>query len=192
MRTLDATKPHFVRCIIPNELKTGGVLDAHLVMHQLHCNGVLEGIRICRKGFPSRLIYDEFLNRYGILAAEKVKAIADKKTACAAVLEHIKLEEDAYRVGLSKVLFRAGILGYLEELRDEVIMRVLTLLQGQIRRYLVKKNIKQMLQQRIALNMIQKNTRAYLSLKNWGWFRLFSNIKPLLCSAKKEVEFFHF
>ena len=43
MKTLDATHPHFVRCIIPNELKTGGVLDAHLVLHQLHCNGVLEG-----------------------------------------------------------------------------------------------------------------------------------------------------
>jgi myosin heavy subunit len=43
MKTLDATHPHFVRCIIPNEIKTGGVLDAHLVLHQLHCNGVLEG-----------------------------------------------------------------------------------------------------------------------------------------------------
>jgi hypothetical protein len=38
-----------------------GVLDAHLVLHQLHCNGVLEGIRICRKGFPSRIVYAEFV-----------------------------------------------------------------------------------------------------------------------------------
>jgi len=57
MNTLKLTSPHFVRCIIPNEIKTGGVLDPHLVMHQLHCNGVLEGIRICRKGFPNRMIY---------------------------------------------------------------------------------------------------------------------------------------
>ena len=63
MTTLRNTTPHFVRCIIPNELKKAGVIDAHLVMHQLRCNGVLEGIRICRKGFPNRLLYQEFRQR---------------------------------------------------------------------------------------------------------------------------------
>lgn len=60
MTTLRATQPHFVRCIIPNELKQPGVIDSHLVMHQLTCNGVLEGIRICRKGFPNRMNYPDF------------------------------------------------------------------------------------------------------------------------------------
>ncbi len=187
MKTLDATKPHFVRCIIPNEIKTGGVLDAHLVMHQLHCNGVLEGIRICRKGFPSRLIFVEFLNRYSILAAEKVKRISDSKTASAAVLEHIELDADSYRVGLTKVLFRAGILGTLEEKRDEIIVKILTLLQSQMRRFLIKKNIETMLAQRAALRLIQTNVNAYISLRNWGWFRLMGYVKPLLNTKQKEV-----
>lgn len=60
MTTLKSTQPHFVRCIIPNELKQTGLIDAHLVMHQLTCNGVLEGIRICRKGFPNRMMYPDF------------------------------------------------------------------------------------------------------------------------------------
>lgn len=64
MTTLRATYPSFIRCIIPNEVKTPGLIDSHLVMHQLTCNGVLEGIRICRKGFPNRMVYKDFKHRY--------------------------------------------------------------------------------------------------------------------------------
>lgn len=40
-----------------------GLMDPFLVLHQLRCNGVLEGIRICRKGFPNRILYAEFKQR---------------------------------------------------------------------------------------------------------------------------------
>merc|ERR1712127_313059 len=188
MKTLDATSPHFVRCIIPNEIKTGGQLDAHLVMHQLHCNGVLEGIRICRKGYPSRLIHVEFLQRYGILAAERVKKAKDNKTACFEVLDEIKLDSELYRIGLSKVLFKAGILGSLEELRDAIIENLFKSLQSQMRRFIVKKNIKTMLEQKKSLTMLQKNLKAFLSLRKWKWGNLMNNMKPLLQGAKKEEE----
>lgn len=39
-------------------------MDNPLVMHQLRCNGVLEGIRICRKGFPNRILYGDFRQRW--------------------------------------------------------------------------------------------------------------------------------
>lgn len=64
MTNLRNTSPHFVRCIIPNEMKQPGAMDAALVLGQLKCNGVLEGIRICRKGFPNRMHYPEFKQRY--------------------------------------------------------------------------------------------------------------------------------
>ncbi len=63
MDTLYSTTPHFIRCIIPNHAKKPGYLDDGVVLEQLRCNGVLEGIRITRKGFPNRLIYAEFLKR---------------------------------------------------------------------------------------------------------------------------------
>lgn len=55
MITLRNTNPNFVRCIIPNHEKRAGKIDAPLVLDQLRCNGVLEGIRICRQGFPNRI-----------------------------------------------------------------------------------------------------------------------------------------
>ena len=48
-------------------------MDNPLVMHQLRCNGVLEGIRICRKGFPNRILYGDFRQRWiqGVLELRK-------------------------------------------------------------------------------------------------------------------------
>jgi myosin heavy subunit len=73
-----------------------------------------------------------------------------------------------------------GILGVLEEYRDKVIDKLLTMLQSQMRRFLVKKNIARMLEQKKALTMLQKNLKHYLSLRTWKWLHLWKNIQPLL------------
>lgn len=60
-----------------------GKIDAPLVLDQLRCNGVLEGIRICRQGFPSRIIFQEFRQRYEILTPGVIpKGFMDGKKAC--------------------------------------------------------------------------------------------------------------
>ncbi|KAF7379403.1 hypothetical protein HZH66_014774 [Vespula vulgaris] len=102
MTTLRATQPHFVRCIIPNEMKQPGVIDSYLVMHQLTCNGVLEGIRICRKGFPNRMVYPDFKLRYMILAPAVMASQKDPKVAAAKCFEEIGLDPDSYRIGHTK------------------------------------------------------------------------------------------
>lgn len=191
MTTLRQTHPHFVRCIIPNEVKTGGILDPHLVMHQLHCNGVLEGIRICRKGFPNRMIYAEFKQRYSILAPNAVpKGFVDATKATGAILKDIALSEDLYRMGTTKVFFKAGVLGQLEELRDTALSKIISMLQAQIRSFVMKKQYKRMLDQRLALSVLQRNTKKYLSLRNWPWWKLYTKVKPLLSVARQEVIIF--
>lgn len=67
MELLRHTSPHFVRCILPNLNKSGDEFDKKLILDQLRCNGVLEGIRISRLGYPTRISYSDFNQRYSII-----------------------------------------------------------------------------------------------------------------------------
>lgn len=82
MNILNNTNPNFVRCIIPNHEKRAGKIESLLVLDQLRCNGVLEGIRICRQGFPNRILFQEFKQRYEILTPGVIpKGFMDGKKA---------------------------------------------------------------------------------------------------------------
>ncbi|XP_006569868.1 myosin heavy chain, muscle isoform X31 [Apis mellifera] len=189
MTTLRATQPHFVRCIIPNEMKQPGVIDSHLVMHQLTCNGVLEGIRICRKGFPNRMVYPDFKLRYKILAPAAVDKVAsDPKKAAEAILESTGLDPDQYRLGHTKVFFRAGVLGQMEEFRDERLSKIVSWMQAYIRGYLSRKDYKKLQEQRLALVVVQRNLRKYLQIRTWPWWKLWQKVKPLLNATRIEDE----
>ncbi|XP_049524313.1 myosin heavy chain, muscle-like isoform X11 [Dermacentor silvarum] len=189
MATLNSTSPHFVRCIIPNETKSPGVIDSHLVMHQLTCNGVLEGIRICRKGFPNRMIYPDFKQRYGILACgELPDSFIEARQAADIIMKQTKIDQLEFRYGQDKIFFRAGVLGRLEELRDERLGKIITMMQAAVRWYLTKKNFQKLKEQRVALLVIQRNLRKFLQLRNWLWWKLYSKVKPLLSVARVEDE----
>ncbi|XP_056258088.1 myosin-16-like [Seriola aureovittata] len=190
MSTLRSTAPHFVRCIVPNEFKKSGVTDNHLILHQLACNGVLEGIRICRKGFPNRLQYPEFKQRYYILNPNVIpKGFVDNKKASELILGSIGLDNMEYRIGHSKVFFRAGVLAKLEDMRDERLAKIITMLQAQLRGTLMRVEFKKMVDRRIALMAIQRNVRKFLQLRFWGWWKLYTKVKPLLMVARQEETF---
>ncbi|EPQ13695.1 Myosin-7 [Myotis brandtii] len=189
MTTLHSTAPHFVRCIVPNEFKQSGVVDAHLIMHQLACNGVLEGIRICRKGFPNRLQYPEFKQRYQVLNPNVIpQGFVDNKKASELLLGSIDLDVNEYKIGHTKVFFRAGILAKLEDMRDERLSKIMTMLQCRLRGFLMRVEFKKMLERRIGLKVIQRNTRKFLELRFWGWWKLYNKVKPLLNVARQEEE----
>ncbi|XP_049825630.1 myosin heavy chain, muscle isoform X8 [Aethina tumida] len=188
MTTLRSTQPHFVRCIIPNELKQPGVIDSHLVMHQLTCNGVLEGIRICRKGFPNRMVYPDFKLRYKILNPAAVSKESDPKKCADLILQASGLDAELYRLGHTKVFFRAGVLGQMEELRDDRLGKIVTWMQSWVRGYLSRKEFKKLQEQRLALQVCQRNLRKYLKLRTWPWYKLWQKVKPLLNVTRIEDE----
>ncbi|KAG8432953.1 hypothetical protein GDO86_017281 [Hymenochirus boettgeri] len=189
MTTLRNTNPNFVRCIIPNHEKRSGKLDAHLVLEQLRCNGVLEGIRICRQGFPNRIVFQEFRQRYEILTAGAIpKGFMDGKQACVVMIKALELDPNLYRVGQSKIFFRTGVLAHLEEERDLKITDVIIAFQAQSRGFLARKAFSKRQQQLTAMKVIQRNCAAYLKLRNWQWWRLFTKVKPLLQVTRQEEE----
>ncbi|XP_078426875.1 myosin-4-like [Cetorhinus maximus] len=190
MTNLRSTHPHFVRCIIPNETKTPGEMDNHLVMHQLRCNGVLEGIRICRKGFPSRILYGDFKQRYRILNASAIPEgqFIDSKKASEKLLSSIDVDHTQYRFGHTKVFFKAGLLGSLEEMRDDKLAELVTRIQAVSRGHLMRVEFQKMMERRESVFTLQYNIRAFMNVKHWPWMKLFFKIKPLLKSAESEKE----
>lgn len=189
MATLRNTNPNFVRCIIPNHEKRAGKLDPHLVLDQLRCNGVLEGIRICRQGFPNRIVFQEFRQRYEILTPNAIpKGFMDGKQACERMIRALELDPNLYRIGQSKIFFRAGVLAHLEEERDLKITDVIILFQAVCRGYLARKAFAKKQQQLSALKVLQRNCAAYLKLRHWQWWRLFTKVKPLLQVTRQEEE----
>nr|XP_039265787.1 LOW QUALITY PROTEIN: myosin-16-like [Styela clava] len=188
MTNLRNTSPHFVRCIIPNEMKQPGACDAQLVLSQLRCNGVLEGIRICRKGFPNRMQYPEFKQRYQILAAKKVSGMVDSKKATETILGHIELDTAMYKIGHTKVFFKAGILAELEDKRDEVLAVIMTGIQARARGKLMRIEFQKMLDRKRACTVIQRNIRKFLQFRDWEWWILYTKVKPLLNVVRIEDE----
>ncbi|XP_026636077.1 myosin-2 isoform X2 [Microtus oregoni] len=190
MTNLRSTHPHFVRCIIPNETKTPGAMEHELVLHQLRCNGVLEGIRICRKGFPSRILYADFKQRYKVLNASAIPEgqFIDSKKASEKLLGSIDIDHTQYKFGHTKVFFKAGLLGLLEEMRDDKLAQLITRTQAMCRGFLARVEYQKMVERRESIFCIQYNIRAFMNVKHWPWMKLFFKIKPLLKSAETEKE----
>ncbi|KAG7266122.1 hypothetical protein CRUP_028124 [Coryphaenoides rupestris] len=174
MATLRNTNPNFA-----------GKLEPQLVLDQLRCNGVLEGIRICRQGFPNRIVFQE----YEILTPNAIpKGFMDGKQACERMIRALELDPNLFRIGQSKIFFRTGVLAHLEEERDLKITDIIIYFQSVCRGYLARKAFFKKQQQLSALKVLQRNCAAYLKLRHWQWWRLFTKVKPLLQVTRQEEE----
>ncbi|KAK6055867.1 myosin head [Cooperia oncophora] len=192
MNMLHKTHPHFIRCIIPNEKKASGVIDAALVLNQLTCNGVLEGIRICRKGFPNRTLHPDFVQRYAILAAKESKSSDDPKACAGSILQALinqkKLTDEQFRIGHTKVFFKAGVIAHIEDLRDEKLNQIITGFQCWIRHYNAILEYTDRKRQLNSYIVLQRNIRSWCILRTWDWFLLFGKLRPQLKCGKMAEE----
>jgi len=188
MNTLYACEPHFVRCLVPNTHKKPGDVEPPLIMHQLTCNGVLEGIRICMRGFPNRIYYADYKMRYWILGQEEINSSSDNKKAVWALMDKIKFDREFYRLGHTLVFFRAGALGKLEEYRDVIVNRLIRYIQGVCYQRLRFRDFAKRRDQRELINVCQRQFRKYVSMREWSWFVIIQKTRPLIGMPNPEEE----
>merc|ERR1712073_291403 len=188
MTILHSTEPHFIRCLVPNTHKQPGMVEPPLIMQQLTCNGVLEGIRICMRGFPNRMLYPDFKSRYAILGAAEMNSSSDNKVATYALLDKIEFSRDRYRLGHTKVFFRAGALAGLEEARDDIVLKLVRFLQGEVLARIRRCVYEKKRDQRELIKVAQRNFRKYMSMRDWGWFVIIQKTRPLIGMPNPEEE----
>uniref|UniRef100_A0A3B4VE94 Unconventional myosin-Va-like n=1 Tax=Seriola dumerili TaxID=41447 RepID=A0A3B4VE94_SERDU len=157
MDTLNATTPHYVRCIKPNDHKSAFTLDPVRAVQQLRACGVLETIRISAAGFPSRWTYQEFFSRYRVLMKQR-DILSDRKQTCKNLLEKLIQDQDKYQFGKNKIFFRAGQVAYLEKLRSDKLRMACVRIQKTIRCWLARKKYLRMKESAIT---IQRHVRGH-------------------------------
>ncbi|KAG2392598.1 hypothetical protein C9374_011323 [Naegleria lovaniensis] len=191
MQLLASTEPHFIRCIKPNSLQKPGILQAVHVLEQLKCNGVLEGIRISRKGYPGRIKFADFAKRYELLAksASAVKSLKTDREKCQAIISDVGsfvMDETKYKIGKTKIFLKSGVEAQLEELREHQIEKVIALAQAACKGHSARKQYKKLIGRIVYIKLLQRNFRAYLSMKDWDWYQLFVKVRPLVEADRSE------
>ncbi|KAH8050436.1 hypothetical protein JL722_11406 [Aureococcus anophagefferens] len=75
-RDVDATTPHFIRCLKPNDDNGADALDRPRLVEQLRYCGVLEAVRVARAGYAVRLPHGAFVAAYKCLGGPRFSPAA--------------------------------------------------------------------------------------------------------------------
>ncbi|CAL5398354.1 unnamed protein product [Camellia sinensis] len=162
METLSTTEPHYIRCVKPNTVLKPGIFENPNVLNQLRCGGVLEAIRISCAGYPTKRSFDEFLDRFGMLAPDVLDG-SDEKSACVAICDRMGLK--GYQIGKTKVFLRAGQMAELDARRTEVLANAARHIQRLIRTYLTRKEFITLRGATIHMQKLWRDTRNPRSSK---------------------------
>lgn len=197
IQQLNQTEPHFVRCLIPNQRKKSSHLDSNLILDQLKCNGVLEGIRISRLGYPNRVPFRDFARFYEILLGTKLNDKQDinvinnfekgDRGKCLEILSHLNLKErEDYQIGNTLVLLRSGVQSRIDQLRDEQLSNALRLIQAHCRGIIARSQRDQTIKRSKAIATLQRNVKIHLKLQEFPWYKLVQLIRPLVRVTRTE------
>ncbi|XP_039251994.2 unconventional myosin-XVIIIa-like isoform X2 [Styela clava] len=195
---LKRTNVHFVFCLTPHRTSVKGqenVIDVKLLTNQLRGFQLLPATRVHKQGYPEHIVFSEFRRCYEVLCKQlggtksgilplptgngPLESL-DDKAATEHILKTCDIERSQYRLGISQVLFRAGVLAQLEDRRNEKLTSVIVAIQSQCRGYLARKMYEKRKVQVVAIRCIQRNVKKFLVVRQWPWWRLLTKVLPLV------------
>ncbi|TRY56656.1 hypothetical protein DNTS_014134 [Danionella cerebrum] len=136
---LERCKTTFVRCFKPNFVKLPGIFDVDYITTQLRHGGILETIHIRKDGFPIRIPFTLFMQRYGVLLAQRpVNQSVEEQVVI--LLATIGAEEGQYRLGLTKVFMKETLFQCLEEKWSSTQTWAAVTIQRNIRGFICRRN----------------------------------------------------
>lgn len=124
-----------MRCIKPNNDKAPMKLDMPIVLEQLRYTGMLETIRIRKTGYPIRLKFAHFVERYRYLLQPRGCSLprgAPFRELCRAILDqaagHHSHRHD-YQLGTTRVFMRENLERRLEKDRADILRQAAVTVQ---------------------------------------------------------------
>ncbi|KAJ6810054.1 myosin-6-like [Iris pallida] len=185
LETLSSTEPHYIRCVKPNNLLKPAIFENSNVLQQLRCGGVMEAIRISMAGYPTRRTFDEFIDRFGILAPHLLDGSCDEVSATKKLLDYVKLS--GYQIGKTKVFLRAGQMAELDAVRSKVLGLSAIKIQMKVRSYLARRSflvlkssairIQSICRGQIARQVYENIRKQAAALKIQTFFRMYHSKK---------------
>ncbi|CAL2045718.1 unnamed protein product [Caenorhabditis brenneri] len=169
MQVLCSTRPHYVRCIKPNDSKISFDFEPKRAIQQLRACGVLETVRISAAGFPSRYPYDEFARRYRVLYNKQAALWRDKPKQFAELACQQCLEEGKYAVGKTKIFLRTGQVAVLERVRLDTLAAAATIIQKTWKGFVARRKYETM---RKSLLIVQASLRAFLAFRRIKYLQM--------------------
>ncbi|KAL6475503.1 hypothetical protein MHYP_G00165430 [Metynnis hypsauchen] len=165
---LERCKTTFIRCFKPNYVKLPGLFDVDYITTQLRHGGILETIYIRKEGFPIRITFKYFMERYGVLLTQRPTQLSDKEQVVS-LLEVIGAEDGQYQLGRTKVFMKESLYQLVEEKWSSTQTWAAITIQRNIRGFICRRNFRFFKQKAI---VIQSHIRGHQARK---YFRRLKN-----------------
>lgn len=183
MKLLLTTTPHYTRCIKPNSDCRPLTFKKKEVISQLEACGIVETIHISAAGFPIRIPFQSFLQRYGLIGGHSTseRDDVDAEADGSSVLQHeveqllrvaLRLDESfgegrsLVHCGRTKVFLTQSMLDLLEDQRRKILSRCAFTIQCcwlrfQRRRCLARRQSATLIQAAVRSWLVRKRIRRW-------------------------------
>uniref|UniRef100_A0A8B9FXL8 Myosin IXB n=1 Tax=Amazona collaria TaxID=241587 RepID=A0A8B9FXL8_9PSIT len=178
LETLGKAEPFFIRCIRSNAEKKEMLFDESLVLQQLRYTGMLETVRIRRSGYSAKYTFQEFIDQFQVLLPKNAKA---SKEDIGVYLHKLKLDENYYQIGKTKVFMKEAERQRLQDTLHKEVIRKIILLQSWLRMVLERRRFLRTRQAAVVLQAcwrsrcvrmaLQRNNAAIYIQSVWRRYR---------------------